>query len=190
MGIRFSLRRTMTMYSPKGMRIPTTSLRTGLGMTGGEWRRGAPIFTTPLAPLLGELSSVSETEGSPWLRDCQWGKEWSALRPVFSGLHRILPRRPLRRFAPLPLKGAALRGSEIDAAAQLTTVIPRRAKPDVGIRFSFTPRYDYTQSQGDADSHDQFENWSRNDRGWVEAGSADFYHALGAPLRGAVTVGD
>ena len=91
---------------------------------------------------------------------------------------------------PTPETPSALRGSEIDAAAQLTTVIPRRAKPDVGIRFSFTPRYDYTQSQGDADSHDQFENWSRNDRGWVEAGSADFYHALGAPLRGAVTVGD
>ena len=31
-----------------------------------------------------------------------------------------------------------------------TTVIPRRAKPDVGIRFSLTPRYDYAHSQGDA----------------------------------------
>ena len=56
-------------------------------------RGGFP--SPPLAPLLGELSSASETEGSPWLRDCQWGKELSALRPVFSLLHRNPPRRPL-----------------------------------------------------------------------------------------------
>ena len=28
------------------------------------------LQSTPLAPLLGELSSASETEGSPWLRNC------------------------------------------------------------------------------------------------------------------------
>ena len=54
----------------------------------------AVVWSPPLAPLLGELSSASETEGglappsgelssasetegSPWLGDCQWGKEWS-----------------------------------------------------------------------------------------------------------------
>ena len=52
-----------------------------------------------MAPLLGELSSASETEGSPGLWECRWGKEWAVVRPVFSGLHRVPPRRPLRRFA-------------------------------------------------------------------------------------------
>ena len=66
-----------------------------------------------MAPLLGELSSASETEGSPWLWDCQEGKEWSALRSVFSGLHRILPRRSLSPVCALgtsPKRGSALRG--------------------------------------------------------------------------------
>ena len=37
----------------------------------GSALRGEGFSSTPLAPLLGELSSASETEGSPWLRECQ-----------------------------------------------------------------------------------------------------------------------
>ena len=48
-----------------------------------------------MAPVKGELSSASETEGSPWLRNCQEGKELSVLRSVFSLLHRVRVRRPL-----------------------------------------------------------------------------------------------
>ena len=35
------------------------------------------------------------------------GKRMVGVRSVFSGLHRVRARRPLRRFAPLPLRGAA-----------------------------------------------------------------------------------
>ena len=42
-GNPFSLRRTKIIHRRKGMRIPTTSLRTGLGMTG-RFKTYAPIF--------------------------------------------------------------------------------------------------------------------------------------------------
>ena len=70
-------------------------------------------MTTPLAPLLGELSSDSETEGSPWLSDCQWGKEWSGCALSFPVCSVSYPGDPFPQCAHwgLPLKGAALRGS-------------------------------------------------------------------------------
>ena len=74
------------------------------------------LWSAPLAPLSGELSSVSETEGSPWLGECRLGKEWSVLRSVFSGLHRNLPRRPLSPVCALgtsPKRGSALRGEGV-----------------------------------------------------------------------------
>ena len=85
----------------------------------GAWVGGCGVFlhcvsSTPLAPLLGELSSDSETEGSPWLRDCQWGKEWAEVRSVFSGLLRDQVRRPLSPVCALgtsPKRGSALRGA-------------------------------------------------------------------------------
>ena len=47
------------------------------------------------------------------LWECQWGKEKSVLRPVFSLLHHVLPRRPLSPVCALgtsPKRGSALRG--------------------------------------------------------------------------------
>ena len=36
-------------------------------------------------------------------------------------------------------------------------------RSDVAIRFSLRRQYSFVQCKGDADSHDQFANWSRND---------------------------
>ena len=85
----------------------------GLPLKGAAPCGARESWSTPLAPLLGELASDSETEGSPWLRNCQWGKEWSVLRSVFSTLLYSLLWRPLRRFAPLPLRGAAPCGAGV-----------------------------------------------------------------------------
>ena len=77
----------------------------------------------PLAPLLGELASVSETEGSPGLCECRWGKELSALRAVFSALLRVRVWRPLSPVCALgtsPKRGSALRGE----AASSTPLAP------------------------------------------------------------------
>ena len=70
------------------------------------------VESTPLAPLLGELSSVSETEGSPGLRECQWGKElsgWFLSFPVCTATYLGDPLPQCAHWG-LPLKGAALRG--------------------------------------------------------------------------------
>ena len=60
MGIRSLLLRTKTMHIPKGMRIATTSLRTGLAMTG-RFKTYAPFLAMQKSsprralPLLGEV---------------------------------------------------------------------------------------------------------------------------------------
>ena len=54
---------------------------------------------------------------------------------------------------------SALYELQIGASAYPTSVIQRRAKPDVGIRSPFSAHYDHIHSQGDADSHDQCEHW-------------------------------
>ncbi len=77
----------------------------------------------PLAPPLGELSSASETERAERV---PMGKRIVGVRPVFSGLHRVPPRRPLRRFAAL---------SKTARRLTATTVIPRPVRTlVVGIR--------------------------------------------------------
>ena len=66
-----------------------------------------------MAPLLGELSSESETEGSPWLRECQWGKEragWVLSFPLCSVSESGDPFPQCAHWG-LPLKGAALCGA-------------------------------------------------------------------------------
>ena len=76
-----------------------------VGLVGGG--------STPLAPLLGELSSESETEGSPWLRECQWGKEragWVLSFPLCSVSESGDPFPQCAHWG-LPLKGAALCGA-------------------------------------------------------------------------------
>ena len=84
----------------KGMQIPTTSLRTGLGM----------------------IALVSR-------------------RVVFN----------------------ILRGGNRCDWLSSTSVIARRAKPDVAIRFYFGRCVVLVRRKGDADSHDQSADWSRND---------------------------
>ena len=90
-------------------------------------------MSTPLAPLLGELSSASETEGSPVSRDCRWGKELSALRPVFSGLHRVPPRRPLSPVCALgtsPKRGSASRRLHLRPCLSLWERWPSAARAE------------------------------------------------------------
>ena len=79
----------------------------------GSALRGGGLSSPPLAPLLGELSP-KVTEGSPWQRNCQEGKEMSALRPVFSLLLLSDSGDPFPQCAHwgLPLKGAAPCGAE------------------------------------------------------------------------------
>ena len=97
-GNPFSLGLCMVIVRREGMRIPTSGVAL-LGMTGGGWRRVAPIFTA-----------------------------YSCKTP--SALRATSPRR-----------GSALRGG---GTRSLTPAAPCGAR-DLGT--------------GDADSHDQFENW-------------------------------
>ena len=82
-----------------------TSPKRGSALRQCRNRRGSSQ-ATPLAPLLGELSP-KVTEGSPWLRDCQGGKEMSALRPVFSLRLLSYPGAPIPPSGYFPLKGEA-----------------------------------------------------------------------------------
>ena len=138
--IRIPLGQTEYQLRRKGERIPTSGFAllgmTEVGVSGlrrflhgslrKKYKSARRDKSTPLAPLLGELSSASETEGSPGLWECRWGKEWAVVRPVFSGLHRVPPRRPLRRFAAL---------SKTARRLTATTVIPRPLRTlVVGIR--------------------------------------------------------
>ena len=74
---------------------------------------------------------MSETEGSPGLWKCRWGKEWVGYVlsfPVCTGFESGDPFPQCAHWG-LPLKGAAPCGArdgvENGAAAQLTTVIAR-----------------------------------------------------------------
>ena len=99
-----------------------TSPKRGSALRGGGTRSltsaapcGARAWSTPLAPLLGELASDSETEGSPGLWDCQWGKEWTHLVLSFPVCSVFESGDPFPQCAHwgLPLRGAALRGASL-----------------------------------------------------------------------------
>ena len=59
------------------------------------------------------------------------GKRMVGVRSVFSGLHRVRVRRPLRRFAPLPLKGAAPCGAGVNPSGA-PRQLPLKGKPTGG----------------------------------------------------------
>ena len=155
--------------------------------------------STPLAPLLGELSSVSETEGSPGLWDCQWGKELSALRPVFSALHRVRLRRPLSPVCALgtsPKRGSASRRfSSTPLAPLLGELSPQVTEGSPGL-------WDCQCGKEWAALRSVFSGLhpvrvrrplspvcalgTSPKRGSALRGEGVFVYALGAPLRGAV----
>ena len=68
----------------------------------------APIQTMPrsAAPLRGSPQCAHWGKGSPEYRPWPEGKDRTQYRHFFSRLAVSLPRRPLRRCAPAPLKGA------------------------------------------------------------------------------------
>ena len=71
--------------------------------------------------------------------------------------------KPLRRSAPAPPKGEPRRSINRRNRLPSPSVIQRSEATWESVLL--TPHLDFAQSQGDADSHDQFENWSRNDSG-------------------------
>ena len=89
----------------------------------GRGDLGSGAWSTPLAPLLGELSSDSETEGSPGLWECQWGKELSGcvLSFPFCSVSESGDPFPQCAHWGLPLRGAAPCGVRERAHCSLTT---------------------------------------------------------------------
>ena len=135
-GIRFSLGLSIVLARRKGMRIPTTSVRTGLGMTGQlslprRFRqcRGA-------LPLLGEVPSAHTGERGRRSRIRAGGKRQHAVQTILFPIGSLsAPETPQSPSVTAPLKGAPRAKYKSAQHANPTTVIPRRAKPDVGIRF-------------------------------------------------------
>ena len=131
-GNPFPLRRAKSMHTPTGMRIATTSVSTGLAMTG-RFKTYAPIFLAMqkspprrALPLLGEVPSAHT--GGRGLRGrmrCR-RKRQNAVRnilfPIGSPIAMATPQSRYRSTA--PLRGA-LRAGTVNPS-------PRRALPLLG----------------------------------------------------------
>ena len=78
-----------------------------------------------MAPPLGELASDSETEGSPGLRKCQWGKEWAGCVLSFQLCSGFESGDPFPQCAHwgLPLRGAAPCGAGESWSAPLAPLL-------------------------------------------------------------------